>query len=220
MASALRPRSHGEDGFTLIELLVVMAILAIVLTVVLSVLVQAQKQLAVAASRSQSVNQVRQAVDQITEEIRSGNVFYDPATITTTDPCIGSGTNPCPGYTPPANYGGTGMLLYTQARGTNACVEWQINGSDLQQRSWPPQDPPAAVPWTTVASGVVNTTLSPAVTAFTLDATSDYGNRLVDISMVAQVSGSDTPSYVNSSVAGRDTQYSYPQSVCSTIPAT
>ena len=55
--------------------------------------------------------------------------------------------------------------------------------------------------------------------AFSLDATSSFGSRLLNISLLVNDSRSSSKnSAVQASVAGRNTQYGYPTFVCATIP--
>ena len=54
---------------------------------------------------------------------------------------------------------------------------------------------------------------------FTLDPTTAYGGRLIDINLIVnQNPGSGQNVGIKASVEGRDTQYGYPVTACSTIP--
>lgn len=191
------PRARlPEGGFTLFEILVAVSIFLIVLAVCLSALSSVQSTVKRTDDRSETSDQARLAVEQLDRQIRSGNLLRDPAT-----------------ETPP----GQALRIYTQANGVQRCVQWQIlpNGK-LQTRSWPETYPTVgtASGWRTVADGIVNIPLG--VKAFKLS-TSFAGLVEIDLRVNRNPkSGGDAQ--VTSSVAGRNTQYQYAPSVCSTVP--
>ena len=97
-------------------------------------------------------------------------------------------------------------------------MQWRIYNNLLQTRSWTTtwQVDDIVSGWRTVADHIVNDTGSPA---FSLDATSSFGSRLLNISLLVNDSRSSSKnSAVQASVAGRNTQYGYPNFVCATIP--
>jgi len=198
-----RRRRGDESGVTLVELLVSMSLLGIVLPIFLGVLVSAQSGLVKQADRSQTNDQVRQAVEEIDREVRSGNVLFNPA-------------NENPPY--------MSLRVYTQANAPSRetgglpgerCVQWRISGGQLQRRDWP-LNTTTASSWRIIADHVVNTSSTPA---FTLaDPTT---KRVLNIAIVVNQSskhGSNVE--VDDSVEGRNTVYSYPASLtCTPIPA-
>ncbi len=197
-----------EDGLTLVELMVATVVLSVVLVIFFSTLVSIQSAVSRQDTSSQNNDQARAAIEELDREIRSGNVLYDPATES------------------PANYV---LRVYTQSNpglrftGVNAvCELWQItSGNELQQRVWPPLNPSAATPWHTVATGVVNRVVSPAVPAFSLDTDPLKGNRTLDITLIVNQDYTNHPSQnvrILASVTGRNTSYGYPVSVCSVTP--
>jgi prepilin-type N-terminal cleavage/methylation domain-containing protein len=208
----LLPGAAGDEaGWTLIEMMVVVLLLAIVLGVMSEALVSVQSQVQVSTQRSQGNDQVRVAIDQLDDEIRSGNVFYDPATLN--DPANGI-------------YPHMALIIYTQAQANtlnpgDRCVEWRIYSQQLEFRYWAPYwtagQPVSA--WQVVATNVVNQTVSPQVNAFTLDPTAAYGSRLLDVDILTQPPNTLAhPTETRASITGRDTQYGYPQTVCSSVP--
>jgi type II secretory pathway component PulJ len=200
------PCRRDERGTTAAELMVVTALLGTVLAVVFSVLISVQNTENRANVRSQTNDQVRLAIEQIDRQVRSGNMLYDPAS---------EGSNAGTGIAP-----GFSMRIYTQANGLERCVQWRVMNGTLQSRSWTQtwQLDNQVSGWRTVAEHVVNGTGSPP---FSLDAGTRFGQRLVNIDMIANVR-SDTGSNVEakSSVTGRNTQYGYDPVVCGGLVAT
>jgi prepilin-type N-terminal cleavage/methylation domain-containing protein len=157
----LRARLKRDDGYTLIEIAVVVGLLGVVVAMVMSFLTRAQSDLQIQISRSTSNDQVRLAAHSIDREIRSGNVFYDPA---------------AEDYSPGDVAPGMSLRVLSQAnsptRPGERCVQWRITtDGDLQRRSWTvspswQSDPAANVSgWRTVAEGIRNR--ADGVTAFT-----------------------------------------------------
>jgi prepilin-type N-terminal cleavage/methylation domain-containing protein len=189
-----RARSD-ESGFTLIELSVVIGLLGIVMTMLLSFLTRAQSDLQTEISRSTSNDQVRLAAQSIDREIRSGDVFYDPAAEV---------------YSPGDVASGMSLRVYSEAnaptRPGKRCVQWRITSAgELQRRSWSTDwqsDPTNKVsPWRIVATGIRNR--ADSVAAFTRSAA-----NLITIDLRAN----DDPTLkkgstvdVKLAVSGRDT---------------
>jgi type II secretory pathway pseudopilin PulG len=199
---------------SLVELLVSMSILGIVIAAFLGVLASVQMSYERQNARSQSNDQARLAVEEIDREIRSGNVLYDPA----------SENDPTNGI-----YPGMSLRVYTQSNGnihtpSSVCVQWRILNQQLQRRQWATnwQDNPDTLVsgWRIVADHIMNRTVNPQVTAFTLDQSqASFGNRIVKVKLVAN----ENPAYgsnveIDTSVTGRDTEFGYPVNVCSSIP--
>jgi prepilin-type N-terminal cleavage/methylation domain-containing protein len=210
----MRDRLRGESGMTLPEVLVAAVVMAIAATIFLAVMDSVQRGLAKQIDRSISNDQARLAVQQLDREIRSGNVLYDPAT-------ENDATN--------GIYPGMSLRIYTQTNAnTNSpgfrCVQWRINNDELQRRYWAVnwrENPSGLVStFRTFADHIVNRSVNPQVTAFSLDTSqSAYGTRLVKISIVAnQNSASGRNVVVNDSVEGRNTTFGYPNNACSDIP--
>jgi prepilin-type N-terminal cleavage/methylation domain-containing protein len=210
----IRDRIHSDEGMTLVELLVAMSILGIVVMAFLGVMGSVQRGFERQSARSQSNDQARLAVEEIDREIRSGNVLYDPAS--ESDPANGIAA-------------GMSLRVYTQSNGnirtpSSVCVQWRIQNQLLERRQWATNwldDPDTLVsPWHTVADHIMNRTVSPAVTAFTLDQSqAQFGSRIVKIRILAN----ENPSYgqtveIDESVTGRDTEFGYPVNICSSIP--
>jgi type II secretory pathway component PulJ len=193
---------------TLLELMVTVALLSVVVGIFLSVLVSVQNHVAREERRSRANDQVRLAIQQLDREVRSGNVFRDPAA----EP-----NNAGLGQVG----GGMGLRIYTQAnadtRGGSRCVQWRITGGTLQARDWTVswRTDGQVSGWRVVAEGIVNPSATPA---FDLDSSSVFGGRILNITFVANPGAGDSDVVVRASVTGRNTQYGYPVSVCDDIP--
>jgi prepilin-type N-terminal cleavage/methylation domain-containing protein len=207
----LRLRDH-EEGFTLSEVLVAMMVLSLALAMFFTTLASVQRSVVETDIRTRSNTQARLALQTLDHEVRSGNVLYDPAT--SADPSyrfkIYTQTNattrqPSPGYT---------------------CRLWRItDAGQLQTRWWEPAqtDPNlSASEWRTVATGIVNKQVSPAVPAFVIDPDPNKGGRTVNVVlMVNEDMNGDVSTgtvKIQSALTGRNTSYGFPTSVCATEP--
>jgi Tfp pilus assembly protein PilW len=211
----LRRASEGEEGFTLVELIVAMSLMMLVLAVFFAGLIAVQRAVAGEDKRSQSNDQARLAIEQIDREVRSANYVYNPA------------SESVPGQM---------LRIYTQTNATTRspapgymCVLWQITADNtLQTRYWPPTQPAAATPWRTVATGVVNRSVSPAVQAFSLDTDPLKGynatsgtSRTVNVVFLANAYLSTVPNgtvRIEVAMTGRGTSYGFPPAVCTQLP--
>lgn len=194
-------KGERDGGFTLIEMTIAMMLLMVVLSLVMVSLVSLQRSVSTADARTQTVDQVRLAVEQIDREVRSGNIFYPP---------FSSGSNP-------------ELLVYTEANGNQRCVEWQVDTTSqaLQSRSWTPtwqtDGSPSTVPWSTIATGVTNTLSNPP---FSLASTTIYGGRILNIDITTNATNSQSAgSAITDSVEGRNTVYGYSADSCSATDA-
>src|SRR5436309_7761535 len=162
-----RPDGAGrrtEAGMTAVELSVTSAILVVVLGIVYTVLYTALGASVKQTDRSLTNDQARQAVEQIDREIRSGNVFFDPAT---------ESTDAAHQIAPSMS-----LRVYTQADypsyASNRCYQWRVTtGGLLQSRNWrsDADGMPRAATVTnfhTVADHIVNRVNLPNVPAFVM----------------------------------------------------
>lgn len=206
-------RTERESGFTLVEMLIAMVILSVVLAMSFTVIVTLWRDTADVSARGEAVQQAKLAVEQIDRQVRSGNVVYAPAKEAT------------PYFQ---------LRIYTQANGVEKCVQWRVNGTQLQMRSW--QSNWAAggsvSGWGTVARDIVNTQLNPVTHAFDLapgngtspapspDATTGRypGSNLVSVDLFVQAAGQGAPVQVQDQFYGRNSQYGYDTSTCATTP--
>jgi type II secretory pathway pseudopilin PulG len=192
-----------------VELLVAMMILGIVAVVFATTLASVQRVVSETDSRTQNNTQARLAIEELDREIRSGNVLYNP----------GTGADAYFRF-----------KIYTQSNAPTrgyVCRLWRITPSyDLQTRFWPPDQPALATGWQTVATGVVNRALTPAVPddyrAFELDPDPNKGGRTVNIVLMMNNDLANRPNEtvkIQSALTGRNTSYGFPVSVCNTEPA-
>jgi prepilin-type N-terminal cleavage/methylation domain-containing protein len=215
-----REAIRSERGVTLVELMVTIMIMSFVLVVFLSTLVSVQNAVSAEDKRSQNNDQGRLAIEALDREIRSANVVYDPKDET-------------PGY--------YRLRLYTQTNSTTRnpapgylCSQWQITSTnDLQTRTWPALKPTLASSWRTVASGIVNRSVSPLVPAFSADSDTSKGgtgdstqsqtglSRTVNIVLMVNQFLSSAPTAtvrLEVAVTGRNAAYGFPTNVCSADP--
>src|SRR4051794_41282246 len=125
---------RDDGGFTLTETLVAMIVFAIAIAMVTTALIKIQKYTADVQGSADANFQLRQAVAVIDRQVRSGNVLYSPANETSPSSCTASGTS-----------AGTCMRVYTQANGSQRCVQWQgladpahAGAQMLRSRRWSP----------------------------------------------------------------------------------
>lgn len=197
---------RSETGLSLIELLVTMVMAGVIgTTAVLGITTLMRYQTAVEV-REQAQQQAQLAVDQIASQVRSGNVLYQPD-----------------------DEGDSwSLLLYTQANGDQKCVEWDLVKSTqmLRSRSWVPTwnengfvDPGEVTEWRTIATGLINGTLSPQIDPFTVPEAAPFGERLLTVDLRLGVDASLPGGLpVSMSVTGRNTQYNYGTDLCGAKP--
>ncbi len=219
--NALILRSRSEAGYTILEMSVVMLIMSIVTVIFLTVLVSVQGTLGRVTARSDSNDQARLAVEELDREIRSGNVLYDPNLTGSGHPWSNDSTH--------GIYPGMALLVYTQTNAStrspgNQCVQWRIYQEQLQRRSWSAETGEITSSWRVVAERILNATPASDQTkwirAFTLDPSAVFGNRIVNITILAN--GNTTSGQtvrIQESVTGRNTEYGYPNNICTTIPS-
>jgi hypothetical protein len=209
---------------TLIELTVSISLMMVAAVVFLSVLASVQKGIQRQSGRSQSIDQARLAMEELDHEVRSGNLLYDPALESDSSNLV---------------YPGMSMRIYTQVNANlrdpgNQCVQWRItNATDtvngvlmpqqLQVRRWATtwrSDPDKLVTdWLIAATGIVNRSNSPQVSAFTLDPDPAKGGRTIVVNLlVNQQSSSGSNITIKQSLTGRNTEYGFPSNVCVDIP--
>ncbi len=183
------------------ELVVAMAVCTVLIVVSLGVTFAMIKTTNAESVKSDANDAARLAVAQIERQVRSGNVLYDPQHDDTTHD--------------------TTLRIYTQANAVEKCVEWKYDYSahTLLSRSWSTtwESDNQITAWRTIASNVVN---GPDVAdqPFTLDPSSVYGGRLLNIDVLARVGDLSRPAEVQASVTGRNTSYGYSKTVCNNPP--
>ncbi len=177
-------------------------LMSMVLAAVLSLLTTGDETLAKIGARAISNDQARLGIEQIDRQVRSGNLLYDPATE----------NNAALGISP-----GLGLRIYTQSNSVQRCRQWRISNEQLQTRAW---STTWAVDgnvtgWRTVAEGIKNTSSQPAFSF----APGSAGRTLTVDLFVNTTHSKAGDVEIRTSVTGRNTQYGYPTSVCSTTPS-
>jgi len=190
-----------------------LGILSIVLAMLFTVLVTVQNGLARQATRSQSNDQARLAVQELDREIRSGNVLYNPSLESDSAHFI---------------YPGMSLRIYTQANAPTReaggqpgerCVQWRIkknkiqNQYELQRREWV-RDAPSSTAWQVVATNIMNRATNPQQTAFSVDPL----KRIVNVNILVNARSSNgSNAQVETTVEGRNTVYGA-NTGCEAIP--
>jgi hypothetical protein len=118
------------------------------------------------------------------------------------------------------------VRIYTQTNANlrnpgNRCVQWRIYNEQLQRRDWTTtwRTDGVVSAWRVVAEHIVNQTLSPQIHAFELDPDTSKGGRTLVITILANANSlHGEPVQITESITGRNTEYGYPNNVCSDIP--
>lgn len=207
VSARLIERARDESGMSLVEVMTSVAILLVVLGTFLTILSTLNDGLQVQQERSIAVDQARLAIERLDREIRSGNLFYDPA------------GESVPNHT---------FRLYTQSNAPTRtpsyqCVQYRINDShQLTRRFWPSGEPQNVSSWSVVAEEIVNRDVDPEVPAFALDPDPAKGGRTVDVTLMVDVDIADTEQRtvrIQSSLTGRNTVFGFPIDSCTPAPA-
>ena len=198
----------GERGATLIEVSFTLLILGLVMAVFMTVVASLQTATARQDGRVRRNDEARLALAQLDREIRSGNVLYDPSVEVDPDGDIVPSMS---------------LRIYTQAdapRRGFMCAQWRITDDKLQTRRWSTEPGSESTAWWTVATGIVNRSVTPQVPAFSLDSAAAYGGRIMKIVLVVdRADDAGQPMTFDLSITGRNTQYGYPSDVCEDVPA-
>jgi prepilin-type N-terminal cleavage/methylation domain-containing protein len=195
-------RRHPDGGVTLVEVLVSTVVFAIAISLTVSVLITISRQTRDNLARSDSVDSARIGLSQIDRLVRSGNLFYDPATS-----------------------GGMSVLVFTQANGERQCAEWRVQADgQLRSRSWSPtwQTDGQVSGWTTFARNLVNNAAGYTATpAFTLTTTGRDSQSVLNVRLlVKNPDGGGDPVEVATTLSGRNTLFGYDPAVCQNVPPT
>ena len=216
MRNARRQRREpSERGTTLVELLVSMSIFSVCMTLVFGAVILAVGKANDVQKSADAVGELRLALAQIDRQVRSGNVLFSPANETSyVASCVGN----------VVTNSGTCMRIFTQANGSEKCVQWQIKDDPakpgtkfLRTRSWAADWQTSAnlTPWSTVARNLRLTAKDP----FTLEgAATPYKERLLNVSLDAYDARRKTTVNVSSSLSGRNTSYGYNAAQCTPVP--
>lgn len=209
---------EDEAGLTLIELLISMIIFSVVIALSYAALINVQRQTSDTVARADATGNARLALQQIDRQVRSGNVLYSPSAEIIPG---ATGAEQCQASTDATRpNAGTCMRVYTQANGVEKCVQWQVQSVTqvLRVRSWSPAwvTDGQVSDWSTVARSVTNTSATPA---FALASGTQYGSRLMDLSLlVKNPTARGNAIDVSSSLSGRNTAYGFDPGVCTPIP--
>jgi hypothetical protein len=213
--SLLRRLRDEDHGMSLVEIGIACVLMVGALLLVFEGVDSASNAVGKQIDRSATTDELRIALTQLERQVRSGNLFYDPALET---------ADPANGITP-----GFSLRVYTQANANrhpdfpNRCVQWRIHNGELQTREYAPNfhvnNNPYVTKFRTVATGLVN--VQRGVTAFDLDESqTQYGRRLLRVVLLTNTdSKSGEDARVEVSVTGRNTGYGFPVTSCDAVPA-
>jgi prepilin-type N-terminal cleavage/methylation domain-containing protein len=214
LRARLRKTDEREGGFTLIEVLITMIIFGVAMTVVTKSVSKVETFARDSQGSADANSEARLALDDIDKQVRSGNVLYSPANETSPSTCTASGTD-----------AGTCMRVYTQANGSQRCVQWQVvadaahpGTSLLRTRSWSPtwQTDGSYTAWGTKARGLL---LTPSTAPFTLQgAVTSSSSRFLAVRFEVKDPRRSGAVVLSSSLAGRNTNYGYDAGLCSPVP--
>lgn len=209
------PDSGRERGMTLVELLVSMTVFGLCMAVVVSALVLVMRKSQDVQGSADAATELRLALAQIDKQVRSGNVLFTPAHESTyLSSCTSAAAD-----------SGTCMRIFTQANGTEKCVQWQVTDDPaapgtmlLRSRSWAStwQTDGNYTTWTTVARNL--RTISTRDPFQLQGATTPYRERLLSVRLDAFDSRRQTTVNVESSLSGRNTTYGFDANQCTPVP--
>jgi prepilin-type N-terminal cleavage/methylation domain-containing protein len=205
--SRMVPGRSDDSGMTLVELLVAMIIFGVAMSMILTATILAVQVKEEVLQSASAVTQLRQSLQVIDRQVRSGNVLFNPGAETVPNTCTGS----------VATRSGTCMRIYTQADGVPLCFQWQVvdqgvGKSILRSRSWAPGGTSSA--WATVATG-----LTVNGNPFMLEgAATPYSERLVRVNLLAYDERQGKDVAVDSSLTGRNTTYGFDAGQCTPVP--
>lgn len=190
----------ADRGVTLVETLVATVVFGIVISLAVSLLITITRQTRDNLARSDSVDSARIGLSQIDRMVRSGNLFYDPA-----------------------SSGGMAVRVFTQANGVRQCVEWRVETDGrLRTRSWSPtwQTDHLISTWSTFARGLVNDAPGyPATPAFELTTTGQDSQEVLNVRLlVKNPDSAGVPVEVTTTISGRNTLFGYDPAVCQVVP--
>lgn len=211
-----RGDQRGEAGFTLVELLITMVIFGLAMGLVANAVTKVETYARDAQGSADANAELRLALADIDKQVRSGNVLYSPANETSPSSCTASGTD-----------SGTCMRVYTQANGTERCVQWQVltdpanpSVTLLRSRSWATswQTDGNYTDWVVKARNLVG---SPSTAPFSLQgAATSSSSRYLQVRFEAKDPRRAGSAVLTSALAGRNTNYGYDAGLCSPAPPT
>jgi prepilin-type N-terminal cleavage/methylation domain-containing protein len=206
-----RAGANPDAGVTLIELSITVMLLGIVLAMVVQVMISLQSSVELEVGRSTRNDRLRLALDTLERQVRSGEVVADPAS--ESDAAHGIVAN-------------MSARIRTNVNGSSGtdyrCVQWRIAGTRLESRRWSPNWRVDAdvTGWQLVAEGIVNNTISPAVSAFALATDPAYGGRVLEVRLVGRGDRSETREQrVETAITARNAVEGTHSTECDDLPA-
>lgn len=214
LRARLQKARQGDGGFSLLEVIITMVIFGIAMTVVTKSVSRVETFARDAQGSADANSEARLALDDIDKQVRSGNVLYSPANETNPATCTATGTD-----------AGTCMRVYTQANGTQRCVQWQVIADPahpttaiIRTRSWSPtwQTDGNYTAWGTKARNLL---LAPSSPPFTLQgAVTSSSSRFLAVRFEVKDPRRSGAVVLASSLAGRNTNYGYDAGLCNPVP--
>ena len=197
--------AHDHRGISLSEVMVTAGLLLSVTAIFLPVMASVQSGVERQSDRSTMNDDLRQAMEQLDREIRSGNLIYDPSI----EPDI------------PEGFSGFVLRIHTQTNATTRvppeqCIRWRVKSNRLERQAYHVVGgaPVIISDWRSIAANIANKSVSPQVLPFMLDPS----GRAVHVTLVSLAAGADSSTdavHAETSVAIRNSSGSDP---CTPVP--
>jgi prepilin-type N-terminal cleavage/methylation domain-containing protein len=168
------PRRGREAGFTLVEVMVTSSLIVILLAMVLPQLTSALNLFSNAQVRSDTTDQAQLAMEQVQHDVLSSNILYLDNTLAN-----GAGVVHLQSFGP----GGAATCVEYQATTATVGANGSVVGGALQRRTKAPAAswPAAGTGWSTVMTGIVNSTQTPVAAVFANNAASQYRSLVLTL---------------------------------------
>jgi prepilin-type N-terminal cleavage/methylation domain-containing protein len=191
-------RRRREDGFTLVEIMVTSSLMLVLLAMVLPQLTSSLNVFSNAQVRSNTTDQAQLALEQIQHDVLSSNILYLDNTLAN-----GAGVVHLQSFGP----GGAATCVEYQATTATVGARGSVVGGALQRRTKAPSAswPAAGTGWSTVMTGIVNSTQTPIPAVFANSVASQYRSLVVTlwVNSDTRVGPTAAPAMYTTTVTGR-----------------